>query len=136
MPVKRTYRSRGGNGEGLRPDPSTDGDKKNPWNVQEAEADDKKEDKEKHNGDGDKKTTPLLGFRKKKADEAFGSQDKIFAIQDQDLDTQADGTSLESKSVEPEIHNASTPRRPASGTAASPPDLEQVHGQGDAAQVE
>lgn len=66
MPVKRTCRSRGGNGEGLRPDPSTDGDKKNPWNVQEAEANDKKEDKEKHNGDGDKKTTPLLGFRKKK----------------------------------------------------------------------
>lgn len=100
MPVKRTCRSRGGNGEGLRPDPSTDRDKKNPWNVQEAEADDKKEDKEKHNGDDDKKTTPLLGFRKKRRasavegtsalkrrvkhrrcsssnrDEAFGSQGK------------------------------------------------------------
>jgi len=39
------------------PDPLTDGDKKDPCNGQEAEVDDKEEDKEKPNGNGDKKIT-------------------------------------------------------------------------------
>lgn len=38
---------------------------KNPWNSREAEADDKKEVKEKHKGNADKKTTPLMGSMKK-----------------------------------------------------------------------
>ena len=39
----------------LTPDLSTDGDEKIPWNKQEAEADDKKENEKKHTGDGNKK---------------------------------------------------------------------------------
>lgn len=65
-PGKRICGSKGGNREGLTPDPSTGGDKKNPWNGQEAEADNQEEYKEKHDGDGDKKTTPLLGSTKKR----------------------------------------------------------------------
>ena len=56
--------SKDGNCKDLTPDPSTGGGKKNRWNGQEAEADSKGEDK--HNGDGDKKTTPLLESTKKR----------------------------------------------------------------------
>ncbi|KAL9124397.1 MAG: hypothetical protein Q9217_006269, partial [Psora testacea] len=159
-PGKQTRGSKGGNREGLAPDPSTVGHKKNSWHGQEAEADNKEEDKEKHSGNGDKKNTSSLGSTKKRRpsavegksglqrrvkrrrcsspnrDEAVRSQDNIFAVQDQDLDIQADGTSPDSKSVKPEIHNATIPRGPASGTATSPPALEQAQGPGDAAQVE
>jgi len=58
---------KGGNRQGLMPDPSTDGDKKDPCNGQEAEVDDKEEDKEEPNGNGDKKTTPLLQSIKKRS---------------------------------------------------------------------
>ena len=56
-PGKQTCGSKGGNREGFTPDPSTGGDK---------EADHKEEDKERHEGDGDKKTTPSLGSTKKR----------------------------------------------------------------------
>ena len=52
--------------EGLTPDASTGRDKKNLWNSQEAEADNKEEDQERHNRDGDKKTIPSLGPTKKR----------------------------------------------------------------------
>ena len=65
-PGKRTYGSKGGDCEGLTPDSSTGRDKKNLWNSQEAEADNKEEDQERHNRDGDKKTIPSLGSTKKR----------------------------------------------------------------------
>ena len=43
----------------------TDGDKKHQRYIQKAEADNK-EDGEEYTGDSDKKTTPLLGFTKKR----------------------------------------------------------------------
>lgn len=63
-PGKRTCGSTGRDCEGLTPDSSTGGDKKNSWNGQEAEAENKEEDQESYNRDGDKKTTPSLGSTK------------------------------------------------------------------------
>lgn len=60
----------------------------------------------------------------------------MFAIQDQNLVIQVDGTSPDSKSVKPEIHNATILRDPASGTATNPSTLKQAQGQGDVVQVE
>ena len=59
-PGKRTCGSRGGDCGGLTPDPPTGRDKKNPWDGQEAEADNKEADQERHNKDGNKKTIPSL----------------------------------------------------------------------------
>ncbi|SLM41431.1 P-loop containing nucleoside triphosphate hydrolase, partial [Lasallia pustulata] len=148
-PGKRTCGLEGGNCEGLTPDPLTDGNKKNSWHVQKAEADDKEEDGEKHTGDGDKETTPLLGFTKKRGSSTvegkfvskrYGKRRRcsspILVVQDQNHDTQADGTSPESKGVKTKIHRATIPPSPASHTATSPPTLEQAWEQDDEAQVE
>ena len=58
--------SKGGDCEGLTPDPSTGRNKKNPWNGQESEADNKEEDQKRYNRDGNKKTTPSPGSTKKR----------------------------------------------------------------------
>ena len=60
----------------------------------------------------------------------------MFAVQAQDLDIQADGTSPESNSVKPEVRNTTVPHGPASDPPTSPPIVEQAQGQGDAAQVD
>ena len=65
-PRERTCGSKGRDCEGLTPDLPTGRDKKNPWNGQEAEADNKEEDQKRYNRDGDKKTTPSLGSTKKR----------------------------------------------------------------------
>ena len=64
---KQTCGSHSGNGKSLRPAPSTGRNKKNPWNGQEAGADNKEE---RYNGDGDKKTTHPLGSAKKRCPSA------------------------------------------------------------------
>ena len=102
------------------PDPLTDGDKKHQWYVQKAEADDK-EDGEKHTGDSDKETTPLLGFIKKSGSSTVKEKSAskrhvkrrrcsppLSTVQDQNLDTQA---------------------------ATSPPPLEQAQEDGDEVQI-
>ena len=148
-PGKRTCGFNGGNRKGLTPDTSTDGDKKSPWKHQEAEADDKKKDGEKHTGAGGKKTTPLLGFTKKRgpsavegksASKCHGKRRRcsspILAIDDQNLDTQADGTSPESKGVKAKMRRTTIPPSLASDTATSPFTLDHAQEHGDEAQVE
>lgn len=73
-PGKRTCGSTGRDCEGLTPDSSTGGDKKNSWNGQEAEAENKEEDQESYNRDGDKKTTPSLGSTKLRRPSAVEGQ--------------------------------------------------------------
>ncbi|MCJ1386983.1 hypothetical protein MMC17_010112 [Xylographa soralifera] len=101
-PGKRTCGCKGGNCEGLTPNPLTDGDKKDPWHVQKAEAYDKKENGKKHTGNADKDATPLLELTKKGSSSAVEgkSASKHFAkrrrcspplpaVQNQNLDNQA-----------------------------------------------
>ncbi|KAK3169299.1 hypothetical protein OEA41_008682 [Lepraria neglecta] len=114
------------------------------------------EDQERHDRDGDKKTAPSLASAGKRLssavvgtsaskrrrylspeeNEAVSSKGNIFTVPEQDLDTQPDGTSPESKDVQPKLHNTTIPRSPASGTATSPPTLAQAHGHSDGAQAE
>ncbi|MCJ1396754.1 hypothetical protein MMC18_009646 [Xylographa bjoerkii] len=148
-PDKRTCGLKGGNREGLTSDPSTDGENKIPWNDQEAEADDKKEDGEEYTGNGRKETTPLLELTKKRGPSAVEGQfalkrqvkrrrrsSPILAVQDQNYDTQVDGSSPESKSVKTKVCHATIAPSPASDVATSPPALEQTWEHGDEAQVE
>ena len=65
-PGKQTCGSKGGNCKGLRPDISTGRGKNNPWNGQETEAGNRKEDQERRNTDGGKETTPSLGLTRKR----------------------------------------------------------------------
>jgi len=97
-----------------------------------------RKDGEKHIENDDKKTTSLK-FTKKRGSSVIEKKSAsklhvkhrrcsslILVVQDQILDTQADGTSPESKGVKTKICRATIPPSPASDTAISPPTLEQA----------
>jgi len=98
-----------------------------------------RKDGEKHIENDDKKTTSLKFTKKRGSSSVIEKKSAsklhvkhrrcsslILAIQDQILDTQADGTSPESKGVKTKICRATIPPSPASDTAISPATLEQA----------
>ncbi|KAA6413106.1 MAG: hypothetical protein FRX48_02850 [Lasallia pustulata] len=149
-PGKRTCGLEGGNCEGLTPDPLTDGNKKICGTFKRRRRTTRKKMERNTPGtvtrkprlcwDLQRKEVPLDTVEGKFVSKRYGKRHRcsppILAVQDQNHDTQADGTSPESKGVKTKIRRATIPSSPASDIATSPLTFEQAWEQGDEAQVE